>query len=245
MFLSIIFSHFLYSEWDPSILCKHHPNFKNEVTENQYANLKSKVTNALKNTWCSVEKINLLMDLTLLTKPSVSVEVGVFTGSSILPVAATLSYLNSGKVYAVDAWSNDEAILNLNDDDPNKEWWSQVDMTVVHHCFKNLMEQWSLENFCIEHCKSSKQIIDAIPNQIDFLHLDGNYSEIGSLQDVELYLPKVKKGGYILLSNFYLMINREQPKIKAFCALCESCDIIATIENDNAVLFQKNDWKKQ
>lgn len=230
----------LCAEWDPSIICQQYPNSQNRLHENRYADLKERVKEALTTSWCSAEKINLIMDLTLLIRPKVCVEVGVFNGSSILPVATTLRHLNFGKVYAVDAWSNKEAVRNLDDEDPNKAWWSQIDMTDAYHCFKKLIKSWSLQRFCIEVHKSSAEAIAHIPNQIDFLHLDGDYSEIGALQDVELYLPKVKPGGYILLSNFYIMIKREQPKIKAFCALCESCDIIATIEKDNAVLFQKN-----
>lgn len=227
------------AEWNPCILYRQHPNSQNQLNKVQYANLKAQVAKALKNSWCSVEKINLLMDLSLLTHPTVCVEVGACTGSSVLPVAATLCYLNSGTVFAIDAWSNEEAIRNLADSDPNKAWWSEIDMTAAHNSFKKLIIEWSLQKFCIEVHKPSEQAINDIPDQIDFLHLDGDYSEIGALRDVELYLPKVKSGGYILLSNLFIMIGREQPKIKAFCALCESCDVVATIESDNAVLFQK------
>jgi hypothetical protein len=221
-----------YAEWDPSFLLV--------LNDTQYKELKMQVMQELKNSWCSTEKINLLMDLTLLTHPRVCVEVGAFTGSSILPVATTLKYLNSGKIFAIDAWSNAEAIQYLEETDPNKEWWSQLDMKFVHNNHQYLMNKWSLRNFCTEISKPSTQAINEIPSNIDFLHLDGDYSEAGSLQDVELYLPKVRSGGYILLSNFYFMINRDQPKIKAFILLCDACEIVASIENDNAVLFRKN-----
>ena len=197
------------------------------------------MTKELKNSWCSEEKINLIMDLILLSTPKTCVEVGVHRGASLLPIAATLKYLNGGVVFCVDAWSNMESVRHLKDDDLNKKWWSSVDMNDIYRSFKQLITKWSLKPFCIEIHKSSDQAIDEIPQEIDFLHLDGDYSEIGALQDVELYLPKVKKGGYILLSNLYIMVQREQPKIKAFCALSEHCTIVATIENDNAVLFQK------
>lgn len=229
----------MYAEWDPSFLSRKCPHLRYQLIEKQYTDLKDQVKETLTDSWCSEEKINLIMDLTLLTRPKVCVEVGAFNGSSVLPVAATLKYLNSGKVFCVDAWSNNECIRYLSHDDPNKDWWSQVDMTNVHHSFKNLIARWSLHRICIEVHKSSSEAIDYIPDQIDFLHLDGDYSEVGGSEDVELYLPKVKRGGYILLSNLYIMVNRKQPKIKAFCALSEACTVVATIEKDNAVLFQK------
>lgn len=237
--LCLCFKAFLHAEWNPDFLCQQCEHMQKCLADKQYIDLKAQVSETLRNSWCSQEKINLLMDLTILTCPAVCVEVGVFTGSSILPVAASMSYLNLGTIYAVDAWSNAKAILHLSEDDPNRKWWSQVDMAAAYQMFRDLIEEWSLDRFCIDVCKSSSEAISEIPNQIDFLHLDGDYSETGALQDVGLYLPKVKSGGYILFSNLYFMVKREQPKIKAFCVLCETCDIVATIEKDNVVLFQK------
>jgi len=232
-------SSLLYAEWDPSVL-QSTPNFRFFLKKSSYEILKKKIIQELKNSWCSIEKIHLLMDLTLLTRPKVCVEIGACMGASILPVAATLKHLNSGKIFAIDAWSNLEAIKYLADDDPNKQWWAHLDMNSVHAQYQALVKRWSLENVCTEVFGPSTQAINNIPAEIDFLHLDGDYSERGSLEDAELYLPKVKSGGYILLSNFYLMIAREQPKVQTFVALCDQCEIVASIENNNAILFRKN-----
>jgi hypothetical protein len=238
--LSICLGTSLNAEWNPSSLYQGDPSTAIILSNPKYTALKTQIMQALTNSWCSTEKINLLMDVTLLIHPKICVEIGAFTGSSILPVAATLKYLNAGKVFAVDAWSNTEAINYLANNDPNRAWWSQVDMQAVHSSFQGLIKTWSLGNFCTEIYKPSEQAIYSIPGEIDFLHLDGDYSETGALRDVEIYLPKVKSGGYILLSNLYIMINREQPKIKAFVALCDACEIVTSIEKDNAVLFRKN-----
>jgi hypothetical protein len=71
------------------------------------------------------------------------------------------------------------------------------------------------------------------------LHLDGDYSEKGSMQDVELYLPRVKSGGYVLLSNLFTMVKGKAPKMKSFTALFDTCEMVCEIERDNAVLFRK------
>lgn len=224
------------AEWDPKILQAYQSE---SLSHLPYRTLKKQIAQALVNSWCSQEKIDLLMDLTLLTGPQVCVEIGVFSGASLLPVAATLKYLKAGKVYAIDAWSNKEATRHTAVDDPNAAWWAQVDLQAVHNSFQKLIKTWKLEKTCQEIHKPSEQAVSHVPPQIDFLHLDGNYTESGSLRDVELYLPKVKSGGYILLSNFYMMIQREQPKIKTFCVLCDACEVVCSIENDNAVLFRK------
>lgn len=171
-------------------------------------------------------------------RPQVCVEIGAFTGSSILPVAATLKYLNHGKVIAIDAWSNTEATNHLANDDPNKTWWSGVDMKKVYERFQNMITQWSLQPFCTVIQSTSAEAITKV-DDIDFLHLDGNYSEISSVQDVKNYLPRVKKGGYILLSNLFVTVNNKQPKMRAFCILYEECELVCEIEKTNAVLFRK------
>lgn len=237
--LSFILNTALVAEWNPDAIPQY-GRFQHLLDDDAYVSLKNQVSDALADSWCSREKTDLLMDLTLLTHPKICVEVGVFTGSSLLPVAAALRHLDSGLVFAIDSWSNEEAVKNLANDDPNKAWWSQVDMADAYARFRKCLDEWCLNKFCVTICKPSEKACRCILADIDFLHLDGDYSEAGALLDVELYLPKVRTGGYILLSNFYLIVNREQPKMQAFCALCECCDIAAVIEKGNAVLFQKN-----
>ncbi len=223
------------AEWDPEFI----ENVDASTLDNiDYQNLKSKVLTALKGSWCSEEKTNLIMDLILLTKPEVCVEIGACTGSSTLPIGAALQFLKKGQVFAIDAWSNKIATQYWDDTDPNKTWWSTVDMNAVHNTYHNLITTWDLKKYCKEIWDSSENAVSFV-NNIDFLHLDGDYSEIGSLKDVELYLPKVKEGGYILLSNLFIMINAKQPKLKSFSTLLEECEIICEIERDNAILFRK------
>lgn len=230
----------LYADWDPEdCLFDLEPSAFEVLNDSGFQELKGRVVEALKGSWCSEEKINLLMDLVCITQPDVCVEIGAFSGSSVLPVAATLKQLNRGKIYAIDAWSNRVTVKNLAEDDPNKLWWSKINMRSVRNIFNQMIETWGLSNVCTPIRKPSEKAIHQL-SAIDFLHLDGDYSAIGSMQDVELYLPKVKSGGYILLSNLFIMVNNEQPKLNAFNALFECCEIVCEIENENAILFQKN-----
>ena len=233
--LLTIISSAVLADWDPEILWDKDPSC---LQSPQYIQLKADIISSLKGSWCSEEKTNLLMDLILLEQPSICVEIGVFTGSSVLPVATTLKFLKKGKIFAVDAWSNQIAVRNWDDNDPNKAWWSSLDMKAISKSFKSMIKDRKLQDFCTVISLPSEEAINQIES-IDFLHLDGDYSEIGSMQDIELYLPKVKSGGYILLSNLFTMINGKQPKAKAFSFLMESCEMICEIERDNAILFKK------
>jgi predicted O-methyltransferase YrrM len=228
----------LQAEWEPE---KVFPERNLSILQHQEVlALKNKVSSYLLSSWCSQEKINLLMDLILIEKPRLCIEIGAFTGSSILPVAAVLQFLNQGKIYAIDAWDNQVATKNLSNDDPNKTWWSNVDMKIVYETFLNTISTWNLKKTCIPLKKSSALAAAEIPDDIDFFHLDGDYSENGSFEDLELYLPKVKSGGYILLSNAYVMINGKQPKLKTLIELLDSCEMVCGIEHYNCALFKKH-----
>ncbi len=226
----------LHAEWDPEITLM---DSDISILENPYLKeLKRKVTDYLENTWCSKEKINLLMDLVAVTHPSVCVEIGAFSGSSVLPVAATLKFLRHGKIYAIDGWSNEVVTKNLDLDDPNREWWSKVDMLHAFKTFQHTLAHWNLQHYCILIRKPSNVAVQQLP-EIDFLHIDGDYSEKGTLEDVELYLPKVKSGGYILFSNVFTRVKDKSPKLVALPILTDACEIVAEIENDHALLLQK------
>lgn len=71
------------------------------------------------------------------------------------------------------------------------------------------------------------------------LHLDGDYSVQGSIRDVELYLPKVRRGGYILLSNLLLTVHDEQPKMAALDRLLDYCEIVHELDHGNSLLLRK------
>ena len=227
----------MYADWDPEY-CFPDEDLSS-LDDLIFQNLKLDMVNYLKGSWCSEEKINLLMDLIYIAKPEVCVEIGVITGSSALPVAATLKYSQYGTLTAIDAWSNEEATKNMAYDDPNLHWWSQVDMDAAYQQFVYRLAEWGLAPYC-DIIRDPSDVAADFIDEIDFLHLDGDYTENGSLLDVQLYLPKVKPGGYILLSNLFVMVNGKAPKMKSFSQLFDVCEMICEIDKDNAVLFRKN-----
>ncbi len=185
---------------------------------------------------CSQEKVNLLMDLIVLTRPRRCVEVGVFKGSSTLPIVATLQYLHAGILYAIDAWSTTEVVRYVDPADPHAKRWSKINMKKAKRRFERLLEEWRIGKRCTIIAEPSKKAASKIKKQIDFLHLDGGWSEKASLTDVQLYLPKVKSNGYILFSNIFFAPNSKK---KAFSALFDACDVVCEIDNGDTVLFQK------
>jgi hypothetical protein len=204
-----------------------------------YQNLKKDLISELSTVWCSKEKIELLMDLVYVVKPKVCVEIGVFSGSSLIPVAVMLKYLQHGMVFAVDAWSNAEATKYIEYDDPNLPGWSAVDLLGAHIQFIQRLGQKAVQSYCTI-LRNPSAVAAQFIGEIDFLHLDGDYTEKGSLEDVALYLPKVKSGGYILLSSLFVMVKGKATKMKAFSKLFDHCEMICQIDRDNVILFRKS-----
>ena len=148
--------------------------------------------------WCSREKAEKMMDLILETQPAICVEIGVFGGSSIYPTALALKYQGSGVVYAIDPWATTECTKGYEPNDPNYQWWSQINLEQIFQGFKHMLNAFHLDPHChILRMTSREALATFEDNSIDILHIDGNHSEESALADIQLYFPKVKAGGYV------------------------------------------------
>ncbi|NGX47392.1 MAG: hypothetical protein K1000chlam3_00765 [Chlamydiae bacterium] len=151
--------------------------------------------------WCSREKAEVLMDFIYDTRPGICVEIGTFGGSTTYPIACSLRFIDQGILYTIDAWDNQAAIEGLENNDPNREWWKNVDMNGTRSQFKKSIKNKKLSKWCNLISKRSKKAVSLFSDEsIDFLYIDGNLSSDGCYQDVVLYFPKVKTGGFIWLN---------------------------------------------
>lgn len=241
-FLTIVATTYSFSEWKTEDLFFEHESLQQIVTSpepQEWSALKRKLRAAVKNTWCSEDKALMIADVVRITKPRLCVEVGAFSGSSAIVIAECLKQLSRGKLFAVDAWSNKIATQYMPDSYSGKDWWSKVSLESTMRDFKVKIGKRKLKKYCAIVRKSSAAYAQECPS-VDFLHLDGDITEQGSFEDVTNYLPKVKAGGCILLSNAYSIINSTQSKAKSIMKLMDTCEIVGTTDNDNTLLFQKN-----
>jgi hypothetical protein len=225
----------LFAVWDPAIC------FSNEelsvLEDVLYQDLKRNMCTYLHEE-SSHEKTSLLMDLIRMIQPELSVEIGVFLGSSILPILSVVKYLQNGTVAAVDAWSNAEAVKNLEYDDPQYSFWSQVCMETAYQTFVSKLKTLSLQNRCTIFRTTSETAAQFFET-IDFIHFDGNDSEKGLLQDLRFYLPQVKSRGYILLSNYLTKTDGTVSENQWISELLDEYQRLSEIENGNVVLYRK------
>lgn len=199
--------------------------------------LKEQVALGLKTIpgWCTQEKSESFIDLVLETKPHICVEIGVFGGSTLFPVASALHALGEGIAIAIDPWDKIECLRFL-DPIENKQdwdWWSRLNLREIERSFRQMLVERGLQNTVAILKMTSKEAASKV-RKIDILSLDGNLSEEGVLEDVRLYLPKVVPGGYIWLND--ALWTSRQP---AQDLLLQSCDLIRAIDGGNCLLFRK------
>lgn len=169
--------------------------------------------------WCAESKAAILIDLILASKPDIVVEIGVFGGKSLVPMAYALKNNGHGKAFGIDPWSSQESIQGM--DEANKTWWHKLDHQAILNGLIAKINKFNLQNQ-ITLIKATSKDAPAI-NDIDFLHIDGNHSEETSYFDVTKWVPLVKKGGIIVLDDVTWVINGKQSQSKSLKYLDEHC----------------------
>ena len=186
--------------------------------------------------WCSDEKGSAMIDLILATKPTACVEIGVYGGSSILPTALALKNNGHGVVYAIDPWNNAECVKGQ--DAPNSEWWCNVDLDRIFNPYKGRLAKNQLQKYVVTLKSTAEKAASKI-GEIDILHIDGNHSEEAVMKDVQLYFPKVKRGGYIWCDDYKWAIDGKRSTLKAYEILTQRCDLVLQVDDGSCILLQK------
>ena len=187
--------------------------------------------------WCSNEKALLMMDVIKENKCKCCVEIGVFSGKSLLPIAKALQYNKKGTVCAIDAWDPSEVVKGFNPSDSDYTWWGKQDFNLFYDNTSKLIKNNKLNKFCVLVKATSHVASYQFDNEtIDFIHFDGNHNEEFAFQDILDYYPKVKNGGFILLND----PNWKSLKL-SLVFLLERADLISPFSPSAAYfLFRKN-----
>lgn len=153
------------------------------------------VIDRMPNGWCTVEKAQHLFELTIQSGAKRSIELGVFSGRSLIPIALAHQELNTGFVIGVDSWSKRAALEGTNDE-ANAQWWSQINFMGIYEECIDAIDYYQLNDYCgTVRLKSMTfgQLIE--DNSISLLHQDSNHSEEVTCGEVELFASKIMKGG--------------------------------------------------
>lgn len=182
--------------------------------------------------WCSEKKAEYLLNLILNNSLETVVEIGVFGGKSFIPMAYALKELQRGEAIGVDPWDASESVIGF--EDANREWWANVNHEEIYQHFMSSIKKYNLTEF-VTILRTTSEEADIV-KPIDLIHIDGNHSEESALSDVIKWVPKVKKGGYIILDDLDWVSTG-----KAVEWLDNHCERVDTFQENNIWAC----WKKK
>lgn len=142
----------------------------------------------LPNATCRSEKykmglLGLINDLNIPIETMV--EIGSYQGESTELFAQNIPSLK--KLYAIDPWKNGYA--------PGDVCSDEYPMDVVESNFDLRTKKYSV---ILKQKTTSKEFVNEIEDgSLDFVYVDGDHSYDSCKEDIELWLPKIKKGGII------------------------------------------------
>jgi hypothetical protein len=115
----------------------------------------------------------------------VFVEIGTYRGDFVDKV---LSLNRTAKIFCIDPYTSyDEYNDSLN---------KMIGDTIYDETYNNLKSKYGDRIQFIR--LTSADAVGMIPDNIDFLHIDGNHEYSFVKRDLELYFPKVKSNGFVL-----------------------------------------------
>ena len=146
--------------------------------------------------WCTEEKADYLYNLVKQQEVFYcGVEIGVYGGKSLIPMALACKEKGFGKFVGIDPWqkeSNIEGSLSQADID----WWAKLDIEAIYKNFViNSVEINLLKELFWLRMRSDQAIKLFQDESIDLLHQDGNHSPEVSFAEVNLWYPKLRPGG--------------------------------------------------
>ena len=187
-------------------------------------------------------RLNIIKDAISNIQNGVFVEIGTHEGQ--LADFILENSINS-TLYCIDPYISyddyDDAINNITGD------------RLYNHTYNKLKNKYG--NRVIFIRKFSKDAINDIPNDIDFLYVDGNHRYMYVLDDLKTYCPKVKKNCCVIGDDAVDTNNLERNEngdvlitwspgcygnygvIKAFDEYCESNNLNGKIITNQYVVF--------
>ena len=145
--------------------------------------------------WCSEEKALTLAAIVLAARPKICVEIGVWHGKSLFPVALAAKHIGDCRVIAVDPWSA-PASVDGQVNPADVEWWNRPEIhEQAFQSFRNKVTELGL-NDTVKIVRQSSDEFDP-PESIGLLSVDGNHGD-QAIMDIRRYAPKVARGGYLV-----------------------------------------------
>lgn len=155
--------------------------------------------------WCTPYKASVLYKLALLEGVQLGVEIGIYGGKSLFPVAQAFKHKGYGIHYGIEAWDNEVAVETPTNE-ANDAWWRDLDLKGIKQRFlENMMRLEMGGEIAVIQAPSdvSFQLFSShrFRGKVDLLHIDGAHSVNESLHDVSNWTKIVRPGGFVILDD--------------------------------------------
>jgi glycosyltransferase involved in cell wall biosynthesis len=155
----------------------------------------------------SLEKAFTVGDLIVAHGVRSLVEVGVYRGRFLLPAAVILRDLGRGPAIGIDPYSAREARqADLEGVHPDPElverWTSSLDWDGVYDDVVRAISDEQLQATCMIVRRPSRSAAGVLTDRgVDLVHIDGNHDRRHVEEDLDLYLPKLRPGGILVMDD--------------------------------------------
>jgi hypothetical protein len=153
---------------------------------------------------CSEAKAGRIAELIIGSAATSAVDIGVYRGRSFLPMGAAFQWLGSGTAYGIDPYSAAAAHQTDNHEvgDVLVSWAGEQDWDAIRAQVQAQIENKALSPFARLVRETSRDAASRFaPGSLDLIHIDGNHDRAAVELDYELYRPRVRPGGFIVLDD--------------------------------------------
>ena len=153
---------------------------------------------------CSQYKAEVMAGLVVHHNLRSAIDLGVYRGRSLLPLAAAFRWLGSGQAIGIDPYS---AAAALQSDDHGMgevlvDWAQAQDWDGLYWGVQNLLVEEGLTSVARLIRERSEEAVHQFgPGTVDLVHIDGNHDGDAVADDLRLYRPLVRPGGFIVLDD--------------------------------------------
>lgn len=168
--------------------------------------------------WCTPAKGRWLAELVLAEHLTCCVEIGVFGGRSLLALGLAVRHLGrGGYVLGVDPYDFGRQVEGMTHKS-HVDWARDIPFEAIYQRALLDIRRRGLQTHCGVLRAAADECAGLI-GPIDLLHIDGCHSVLSSCRDVEVWTPKVRPGGLIVLDDCEW--ETVQPARAMLAAQCE------------------------
>lgn len=196
---NVIFSRFTWESADPRRTTTFFDAATAEAAMSQRARSVIEASATQLEGWCSSAKAAMLFALVREYQPITAVEIGIYGGRSIVPIALALQENRAGTVTGIETWTT-AGSTKFRTNIANDFHWAITDYTAIKRSFFRFVLENELLDV-IRVVEASSDRASSLIDTMDFIHIDGGHSTFGAALDIVTYVSKVRTGGIVVFDD--------------------------------------------